>query len=64
MCRGSASIEVQFFSSGISGRFDREKELALYRIAQESINNVVKHAHARKVHVNLISQWRLGVPEH
>jgi signal transduction histidine kinase len=53
--RGSASLEVQFFSSGISGRFDREKELALYRIAQESINNVVKHAHARKVHVNLIS---------
>ena len=36
--------------------FDREKELALYRIAQESINNVVKHAHARRVHVNLISQ--------
>jgi PAS domain S-box-containing protein len=53
--RGSASLEVQFFSSGISGRFDREKELALYRIAQESINNVVKHAHARTVHVNLIS---------
>ena len=53
---GNAGIEIQFFSSGISERFGREKELALYRIAQESINNVVKHAHARKVHVNLISK--------
>ena len=53
---GSAGLEIQFFSSGISERLGREKELALYRIAQESINNVVKHAHARRVHVNLISQ--------
>ena len=50
----SANIEIQFFSSGFSERFDPEKELALYRIAQESINNVVKHAQARRVHVNLI----------
>lgn len=53
---GSASIEIQFFSSGFSERFDPEKELALYRIAQESINNVVKHAQAGRVHVNLISK--------
>jgi PAS domain S-box-containing protein len=54
--RMSTTLEIHFFSSGISGRFDHEKELALYRIAQESINNVVKHATARRVYVNLIEK--------
>ena len=57
---GTAGLQIQFFSSGIAERFGREKELALYRIAQESINNVVKHAQARRVHVNLISQEGLA----
>ncbi len=52
--RTSTALEIHFFSSGFSRRFDHEKELALYRIAQESINNVVKHATARKVYVNLV----------
>jgi signal transduction histidine kinase len=35
------------------GRLDRELELALYRIAQESMNNVRKHAAAESVLVSL-----------
>lgn len=54
--RDSAGLDIHFFSNGITGRFDREKELALYRIAQESLNNVLKHARARRVDLNLLNK--------
>jgi signal transduction histidine kinase len=41
------------------GRLPAELELALYRIAQEALNNCLKHAEARRVSVTL---WRAGGP--
>jgi signal transduction histidine kinase len=36
-----------------SGQLSRDGEVTFYRVAQEALNNVVKHAHARRVDVIL-----------
>ncbi len=48
---------VVFRAEGRQQRLRPELETALFRIAQEAINNVVKHAHAREVRIRLI--WEL-----
>jgi len=47
-------IEIDLFTKNITKRFNPEKELALYRIAQEAMNNIVTHARAQKVSLNLV----------
>jgi signal transduction histidine kinase len=50
----AADVKVQFFSRNVPPRFDREKELALFRIAQEALTNIIKHASAETVHIDLM----------
>ncbi|MBW2005369.1 MAG: PAS domain S-box protein, partial [Deltaproteobacteria bacterium] len=49
-------IEIQLFSRNIPKRFNPEKELAIYRIAQEGLTNIIKHAQAKRVFVNLVKK--------
>jgi PAS domain S-box-containing protein len=49
---GKLSIQLQSF--GLKERLDSEIEVGLYRIAQELINNVIKHAAAKNINMQLI----------
>jgi signal transduction histidine kinase len=47
-------LEVDFHQSGQEHRLSREVELALYRIAQEALNNVVHHAKAKRAALHIV----------
>lgn len=47
-------LNVQVHTRGVEGRLDSAIEIGLYRIAQEALNNIAKHAEAHEVNVQLI----------
>jgi signal transduction histidine kinase len=50
----STGLELDLHSSGLDGeRLPSHVETTVYRVAQEALNNVVKHADARNVSVTL-----------
>ena len=49
----SANIPIQFTSLGQEQRLDPQIEMALYRMVQESLNNVIQHAKAKQAYVKL-----------
>jgi len=48
-----SSIQVDFQAQGFKNRLSPEMETALYRVVQESLTNVAKHAQAQHVSINL-----------
>jgi signal transduction histidine kinase len=50
----STGMDINFFSHNIPSLLTKEKELAIYRITQEALNNIVKHTSATRVHVSLV----------
>jgi len=47
-----AGIKLKLMLDDVSGLIDKDSELHLYRIAQESVTNIVKHAQANEVDEN------------
>jgi PAS domain S-box-containing protein len=48
------NIKVQYHTHNIAERLDPQLEIGLYRIVQESLNNVAKHADASEVNLQVI----------
>lgn len=49
---GGMSFELE--ARGMSKRLPPNVETALYRIFQEALNNIMRHANAKKIHVKLV----------
>jgi signal transduction histidine kinase len=45
----SGKFEVELNLHGLEGRFDKKMEVNIYRIIQELIGNIIKHAQANKI---------------
>ena len=50
----TGKIQIQLQIVGLKERFDDKIELMLYRIVQEVISNIIKHAGAKKVNIELV----------
>lgn len=51
-------VKVDFFSAGMDGvRLDFDTEIGLYRVIQEALNNIKKHAGAGRVTIRMIASF-------
>ncbi|HMD01165.1 MAG TPA: histidine kinase, partial [Ferruginibacter sp.] len=51
---GRSAVQVSFTTHGLDERLEENTEISVYRIILELINNIVKHADAKKVSIQLI----------
>ena len=49
-----SNVKVQYQTYGLNERFEPQLEIGLYRIVQESLNNVAKHAQATEISLQVI----------
>ena len=49
-----SNIQINFTTHGLENRIEENTEMSIYRIVLELINNIVKHAAAKKVTLQLI----------
>ena len=49
-------VQVSFESKGLRGRIDSAVETSLFRITQEAISNIAKHAEAHHVRIQLAAK--------
>jgi PAS domain S-box-containing protein len=51
------SVEIAFHEEGVPRRLPPDIRLCLFRVAQEALNNALKHAGARRVSLTLRGDW-------
>lgn len=49
----TGQFETNFTLNGEPFRFDKQKELIIFRIFQELVNNIIKHANAKTINIQL-----------
>ncbi len=54
----TSTVEVDFVSFGLKSRLPDHIEVNIYRITQELVSNILKHAHATKVGVQLLKRGK------
>ena len=50
----SAGLKINIETYGIDERLDATKEMILFRVLQEIVNNILKHAHATQVSIQFV----------
>ena len=55
-CNRFALTGIQFICYGLKQRLERPLEIAIYRIAQELVNNIVKHAQATRARIEVYQE--------
>jgi two-component system, NarL family, sensor kinase len=53
----TGALQTAFHVSGTPVRLDAQKELILFRMVQEALHNVIKHAQAMNVRVNAVFEY-------
>ena len=53
MIKKTGTIETSMIVEGSMFRLEKQKELILFRIVQETFNNILKHASAKTINVNI-----------
>ncbi len=52
--KGATDTKFNFYTNYNENRLDKSAELGLYRITQEAVNNIIKHAQAKNVTIQLM----------
>ncbi|HEY5368914.1 MAG TPA: ATP-binding protein [Hanamia sp.] len=59
MIKKNGEFQIQFNITGKPYRLENQKELILFRIVQEALHNIIKHAKATAINVELIFEAEL-----
>jgi signal transduction histidine kinase len=54
----ASGIDIRVQADPIDGVFPKEQEINVYRIVQESLNNIVKHSGARQARITIVREER------
>jgi two-component system NarL family sensor kinase len=54
--RRSGGYETELVTEGVTYSIDKQSELIIFRIIQESLNNIVKHSGCQKIVIHLLYQ--------
>ena len=52
----SKKVKVEFIAHGLYDRLDNDVEIAIYRIIQELVSNILKHAEAENITIQIINR--------